>query len=760
MSDIQGPIPPIHARARAFSNIQPFTYEDGITFMELLERLRDYIENTLVPFIHDGLQIFADEVIAELQTRLDAVIALLDEATDLVNQAEALRDDVQVIHDAVVVLRDQVIQLANDANASAVRAEAAAQLAEDMRDQVQEMMSRLVFPQTFGAVGNGVADDSAAWNAFQASTSGIRFVLPGRYKVNGEIKRFNFGVFGNGEFKDAGSSWDQARGDHERHSILVHRNVIDAMDEPVSPVIKTQTEVNWEESNPAAASFKHVVGAYHEAILNGYYAITTDTNQNITVSGTTGKNNMAGLFGMLGHLSYIEDATEQEQPMITNMGATKNGAQFLRFTRRSRYDSGGYMFGQEIYAMNAANEPNDVPYQNNNEFAFNAWTSGIKIGAFSTGAPISAAMFTHGSTTSKHGFWNGLVIGGSGFRINHEVEGVPGTVGINLASWRAGAGYGDVGIRMRRANRHMWFAEGAKIRSEHTRFMNHGGGAGVSIESATGSAPYLRFRDGARDDADGGNVNDLAVIDANADRVQVRSVGEVHLSAVSGGAVYVGNSARFAPGTANDGQLDLGSGTRRWQNVYATSGAITTSDERAKTDIADIPDDVLDSWGDVGFTQYRMRDAVSVKGSDARLHSGLIAQRIVNAFSAHGLNAMDYGIVCYESWDYEPEKVNEIKSLIRPAEYEQVLVKEAEFTEHHNEDGSVEVIESMPAEYKDGKVIREPEYDIIREVTPEVASGDRYSVRYEEALAMEAAYQRRRADRLDERLTRLEGLIS
>ncbi len=37
--------------------------------------------------------------------------------------------------------------------------------------------------------------------------------------------------------------------------------------------------------------------------------------------------------------------------------------------------------------------------------------------------------------------------------------------------------------------------------------------------------------------------------------------------------------------------------------------------------------------------------------------------------------------------------------------------------------------------------------------------GDSYSLRYEEALCMEAAYQRRRADRLEERIARLEALL-
>lgn len=39
-------------------------------------------------------------------------------------------------------------------------------------------------------------------------------------------------------------------------------------------------------------------------------------------------------------------------------------------------------------------------------------------------------------------------------------------------------------------------------------------------------------------------------------------------------------------------------------------------------------------------------------------------------------------------------------------------------------------------------------------------SGSLYGIRYEEALAMEAAYQRRRADRIEQRLAEIERLLS
>ena len=121
-----------------------------------------------------------------------------------------------------------------------------------------------------------------------------------------------------------------------------------------------------------------------------------------------------------------------------------------------------------------------------------------------------------------------------------------------------------------------------------------------------------------------------------------------------------------------------------------------------------IPDEVLDAWGDVDFVQYQFKDAVAEKGGQARLHSGLVAQRIDAAFSSRGLDASRYGLFCYDEWDAEPEV--------------------------RDESGQV--------------------------VTPASPAGSQYSLRYEEALCMEAAYQRRRADRAEARIADLEERLA
>lgn len=152
----------------------------------------------------------------------------------------------------------------------------------------------------------------------------------------------------------------------------------------------------------------------------------------------------------------------------------------------------------------------------------------------------------------------------------------------------------------------------------------------------------------------------------------------------------------------------------------------TASDERLKTPLAAIPDEVLDAWGEVNWGQFRYLAAVSEKGEAARLHTGLIAQRIKTVFETRGLDACRYGLLCYDAWDDQYEDVEIV-------DQEEVL------------DGDGEII-SPKISHTEQRKIQD--------------AGDRWSVRYAEALAMEAAYQRRRADRIEARLETIETRIS
>jgi hypothetical protein len=118
-----------------------------------------------------------------------------------------------------------------------------------------------------------------------------------------------------------------------------------------------------------------------------------------------------------------------------------------------------------------------------------------------------------------------------------------------------------------------------------------------------------------------------------------------------------------------DGSVNLGGASNRWNTVYATTGAINTSDAREKQDIESLSDaEVRVAMALKGLVRkFRMRDAVAAKGDAARIHIGVIAQDVQAAFAAEGLDANHYGIVCFDVWDAEPEAVDDNGNVVRPA---------------------------------------------------------------------------------------------
>lgn len=123
---------------------------------------------------------------------------------------------------------------------------------------------------------------------------------------------------------------------------------------------------------------------------------------------------------------------------------------------------------------------------------------------------------------------------------------------------------------------------------------------------------------------------------------------------------------RTRPGS--DNAFPLGGPSNRWSVVYSATGAINTSDEREKQDIT-----VLDeaekrvAVAVKGLVKkFRFKDSVAEKGDAARIHIGVIAQEVAAAFEAEGLDAMRYGIVCYDEWSEIPEiKVPELDQELK-----------------------------------------------------------------------------------------------
>jgi len=107
--------------------------------------------------------------------------------------------------------------------------------------------------------------------------------------------------------------------------------------------------------------------------------------------------------------------------------------------------------------------------------------------------------------------------------------------------------------------------------------------------------------------------------------------------------------------SARDNAIDLGHGTARFDDIYATNGTIQTSDRNEKQDIdvlSDAEQRVAQACKGL-LRKFRWKDAVAEKGDDARIHFGIIAQDLQDAFAAEGLDAGDYAMFIHSTWTDE-----------------------------------------------------------------------------------------------------------
>jgi hypothetical protein len=108
---------------------------------------------------------------------------------------------------------------------------------------------------------------------------------------------------------------------------------------------------------------------------------------------------------------------------------------------------------------------------------------------------------------------------------------------------------------------------------------------------------------------------------------------------------------------ATDNAAALGAAANRWSTVYAATGVINTSDAREKTPLQPIPANVKRAVrrviAQVGVFQWL--EAVERKGSDrARLHVGVTAQTVRDAFIAEGEDPGRWGLYCEDTIGIEP----------------------------------------------------------------------------------------------------------
>lgn len=148
----------------------------------------------------------------------------------------------------------------------------------------------------------------------------------------------------------------------------------------------------------------------------------------------------------------------------------------------------------------------------------------------------------------------------------------------------------------------------------------------------------------------------------------------------------------------------IGEASLTVNNIFLQNAPTVVSDERYKSNIRVIDEELLDAWGALDFKMWQLNAAVEEKGTEnARWHTGYIAQHIKDVLTNAGLEWTRYGLITYESWD---------------------------------------TTEGQEAVY-------DSENNLISEAIEPRDAGEVYMLRMEECFAVESAYQRRRLDRIE-----------
>lgn len=265
----------------------------------------------------------------------------------------------------------------------------------------------------------------------------------------------------------------------------------------------------------------------------------------------------------------------------------------------------------------------------------------------------------------------------------------------------------------------------------HTGFYYQGSGMPFEAKDRSESNPFFAvFATGSMELGNGALNGGLWYADIHSSQMTYNDY-DARIQVAGGGDTKAGATVSFACSTlvlgvskeviaqnhirpGADNVYDFGNSAHRGRTAYFGTGVINTSDAREKTAPLPIDGAVLDAWADVQLIAFQWLDAIQTKGEDvARWHFGVIAQQVRDAFIAHGLDGTRYGLLCYDEWGDEFGPV-----------YGTRFNPETEKNEPFDT-GEVELVR---------------------------AAGNRWGIRADQCLFLEAAYQRRRCDRIEARL--------
>lgn len=196
-----------------------------------------------------------------------------------------------------------------------------------------------------------------------------------------------------------------------------------------------------------------------------------------------------------------------------------------------------------------------------------------------------------------------------------------------------------------------------------------------------------------------------------------------------------------------DNAIDIGSGSYRYDDIFATNTTIQTSDQNEKQQIASLTDAEITAAKAISklFKTFKWNDSVEAKGDNARTHTGHVAQEVQSAMTDAGLDVTKYAFWCSDTWWEHLVDVPAVEA-----------VEAVTGTDTDDDGNEVEIILQEAVEAQDAYTRVDAYY--TAEDAPEGATQrTRLGIRYPQLLAFIGAATEQRLTSIEARLTALEA---
>lgn len=581
----------------------------------------------------------------------------------------------------------------------------------------------LLSVKVFGAVGDGVTDDTQAFTDFWNDPGGLKYIPPGDYLVNGEILHFDNGAIGNGQeypLPDRCKELGEENYDKFAKKAVVFQGQYVTDKDDLSGLIRLSFTQELPETHSVKEYNHGVTGVEITGNLKGYGNGMPIGVRASMYNGLNGDGDIVGLWARVHkfdpdcdhiganlsdscavHASAVQKSQGTGLVMALETWARNMNEQGSRGTNYSSYYNAGGVVGLHSSArsdqgMNQAH----ILCSQAGAYQYGAWSiMSINPTCFkydgNTAYPERTAIIKSPDCNFNQCPNFGLFLGAMPYHVKmlggyqysmgaDQSEFVNSTyespaTGVRINTLLSGDTENDSNKRQV-----LSFTYAKPNEENHSYAKNVGTlRQGIFRIYTEYNHPCMYFRTEIATNND--DREPIYKNQTNLSRDMQFQIGELNSEGVSvfdRGVRISGTYNSFYPLVNNS--FDLGLNTRNWKDLYLTGSVISASDERLKCDIENIDERLFEACDKINFKQFKYKKAVEKKGENARLHIGVIAQDIIKAFESVGLNAFEYGLVCINYDTVKPEETRVIDRVVEP-----------EYDEDENEVVKPEYVESV-----------------------------------------------------------------